>query len=237
MFESRSKSSLVGVVLLVLVLVSGFLWGVAATEQRVERAVRYNTTATALLSKLQLEGEKLRRYEKEMFIYIAVPDKRNNYIKEFGTAYGRLLDLTNEMLAPSSPVFSDEEREQVLRWKLAAVFYESEFGGLVRRAQDLNLGNLTPEQRLGLTVAFNEGIKAGKDRFRDLLSGTEKMRADKEARSLALADELNGIFLNLRIGVSIGGLVVIAGLLLPLLRRSLPGAGVGVGVGAMRTMR
>lgn len=213
----KTISSLDGLVIgLVAALVAGMLWGVAATERRVEQAVRQNVSAAALLSRLQVEGEKLRRYEKEMFIYVAVPDRRAGYVKEFETAYGRLLELTNDMLAPSSATFSDEERAEILKWKQAAVFYAGEFANLGRRALATNLATLTVEQRLGLTVSYNDDIKAGKDRFRELLTGTEKMRLEKEARTQRLAEEMARIFTQLRTGVLVGGLLVLAGILAPM---------------------
>lgn len=219
MTSSQTNATPWAVILLVTLLVVGMLWGVAATEQRVEQAVRQNVSAAGLLSRLQVEGEKLRRYEKEMFIYVAVPERRAAYLKEFETTYGRLLELSNDMLAPSSNTFSDEERAEILRWKQAAVFYAGEFGNLSRRAQATALNSLSPEQRLGLTVAYNEDIKAGKDRFRELLTGTEKMRLAKEARSLVLGEEMGRIFTQLRIGVLVGGLLVLAGVLAPMRAR------------------
>jgi hypothetical protein len=195
---------------LVAVMAAGTLWGVSATQRRVEQAVGQNVAAASMLSRLQVEGEKMRRYEKELFIYVAVPDKRAGYAKEFDTSYTRLLNLSNEMLAPSGAAFTDAERAEILKWKEAATFYGGEFTKLAQRAQTINLASLTTEQRLGLTVAYNDDIKAGKDRFRELLTGTDAMRQAKEKRSLALGDEMHGIFSQLRIGVLVGGLLAAA---------------------------
>jgi hypothetical protein len=195
---------------LVAAMAAGTLWGVAATEARVEQAVGQNVAAASLLSRLQVEGEKMRRYEKEMFIYVAVPEKRNGYVKEFDTAFTRLLGLSNDMLAPSSKAFTDAERGEIAKWKLAATFYGAEFNKLAQRAQGMNVAALTNEQRLGLTVSYNDDIKAGKDRFRELLTGTDTMRQAKETRSLALGDEMRSIFTQLRVGVLVGGLLAAA---------------------------
>jgi hypothetical protein len=195
---------------LVAVMAAGTLWGVSATQGRVEQAVGQNVAAASMLSRLQVEGEKMRRYEKELFIYVAVPDKRAGYAKEFDAAYTRMLGLTNEMLAPSGAAFTDAERGEILKWKEAAAFYGAEFTKLAQRAQAINVASLSTEQRLGLTVAYNDDIKAGKDRFRELLSGTDAMRQAKEKRSLALGDETHSIFTQLRIGVLVGGLLAAA---------------------------
>jgi hypothetical protein len=203
---TQTKSVLV----LLVLMIAGTFWGISATESRVEQAVGQNVVAASLLSRLQLEGEKLRRYEKEFFIYAASPEKRSQYAKEFDAAYTRLLGLSNELLAPSGKAFTSTERAEMLKWKEAASFYDSEFSRQVRRTQEINPATLSNELRLGLTVGLNEDIKAGKDRFRVLLSGTETMRRAKEARSLALGDEMKAIFTQLRSLVLVGGLIALA---------------------------
>lgn len=210
----------VGIAVLVALLVSGFLWGTALTEQGVEQAIRRNFTAAGKLAQVQVAGEKMRRFEKEMFIYVALPEQRAGYAKEFDATYTRLLDLLDDVLAPSSAAFDDAERAEALRWKLAANFYASEFNNLVRRSGELSLASLSPEQRAALTVEFNNGIKAGKDRFRELLNGSEKMRQAKEARSQQIAGELQSIFTRLRLGTLIGGLLLVAVVLMTMRRQA-----------------
>ncbi len=214
----------VGISVLLAVLLGGILSATSASELRVEHAVRENFVAAGLLSNLQLQGEKMRRYEKEMFIYAAVADKRAGYVKEYNEAYTKLLALTDRMLAPSGTAFSDEERKQIAAWKNAANFYASEFTRLASRADaaQAQLATLPPEQRGALTVEYNEAIKAGKDRFRELLNGSDKMRAAKEAESQTIAGELHAIFSNLRMGVLFGGLFVVGCVLFALRRKDVP---------------
>ncbi len=221
-----SKRFTLGAVILVLAMVMGVMWGTWRTEAGVERAVRQNFVAAGLLSQLQVEGEKMRRYEKEMFIYVAQNDKRSGYVKEFDGAHTRLLNQLDTMLAPSGTAFTEEERKQVLAWKEAAVFYTGQFAGLARRAEGQNPTSMTPDQRLGLTLEYNEGIKAGKDRFRELLGGTEKMRIAKEAAAQNIATEIDGTFQRLRVGVLLAGVAVVA-LLLLMTRQRKSSAGPG----------
>lgn len=204
----------VGIAVLVAVLVSGFLWGTSITEQGVEQAIRRNFTAAGKLSQIQVAGEKMRRFEKEMFIYVASPEKRAGYVKEFDTAYARLLDLLDDALAPSGTAFTDDERRDLLRWKEAASFYAAEFNTLSRRAADQSTAAMSVEQRAALTIDFNDRIKAGKDRFRELLSGTEKLREAKELRAQQIAQELQPIFSRLRVGTLLGGLVLVGAVLM-----------------------
>lgn len=207
----------VGISLLVALMVAAVLWGSWVTEAGVERAVRQNFVAAGMLSRLQVEGEKMRRYEKEMFIYVSEAGKRSGYVKEHDAAYNKMLGLLDSMLLPSSTYFTDEERKQILVWKEAAVFYANEMAALARRAESMQTQALTPEQRVGLTVQFNDGIKAGKDRFRELLVGTDKMRSAKEEAAQTIAVDIGATFQRLRIGVLLGGLLVI-GLILASLR-------------------
>lgn len=213
LFLSRSS---VGIAILVAAMVAGVLWGCALTQYGVERVVRQNFAAAGLLSRLQVEGEKMRRYEKEMFIYVADSGKRAGYVKEFDAAYTKMLTLLDTMLLPSGTVFTEPERQQVLAWKLAAVFYAGEFASLSRRAQSIQTNTMTMEQRVGLTLEYNEAIKAGKDRFRELLGGTDKMRTAKEEAAQQIATEIDATFLRLRAGVLLGGLLVIGLVLLAL---------------------
>lgn len=205
-----------GIAILVATMVAGVLWGCALTQHGVERAVRQNFVAAGLLSRLQVEGEKMRRYEKEMFIYVADGGKRAGYVKEFDAAYTRMLTLLDTMLLPSGTVFTEEERQQILTWKQSAVFYAGEFAGLSRKAQAIQTQAMTMEQRVGLTLEYNEAIKAGKDRFRELLGGTDKMRTAKEEAAQQIATEIDATFMRLRTGVLLGGLLVVGLVLLAL---------------------
>ena len=74
------KRFLTPLALATAVLMALFVAIVSFANQRVERhieqAVKHNFAAAGLLSKLQIQAERMRRYEKEMFIYAAVADKR-----------------------------------------------------------------------------------------------------------------------------------------------------------------
>ncbi|MFZ2989415.1 hypothetical protein, partial [Ideonella sp.] len=78
-FLNKSAAS---IVVLVVLMALGVLWGSWLTQAGVERAIRQNFVAAGLLSQVQVEGEKLRRYEKEMFIHVADGPKRSGYVKE-----------------------------------------------------------------------------------------------------------------------------------------------------------
>jgi hypothetical protein len=154
-------------------------------ERQVELAANHNFSAASLVTHIQLHGERMRRYEKEMFIYAAVPDKRAKYVKEFDDAYGKLLDQLNAAQATLHKGFSDGDREKVKSWAQAASFYGSEFRKVATSAE-----LAASEQQAGLTTKLNADIGPGKDRFRTLLDGAAAMREEKLQASLSIGKDI-----------------------------------------------
>lgn len=201
----------IGVCAMVAVLVGGFVWGAQFTERSIEQAIRQNLTAAGQLAVLQLEGEKMRRYEKELFIYVANPERRAHYAKEFDSSYTKLLELVGTMQATGNKNFTDAERAEIAKWHQAAAFYGSEFNVLVNKANSVDARQLPVDQQATLTVTYNEAIKAGKDRFRELLVGSGKMREAKEKHSQEVAATIRSTFDKLQLAaVGLGALLMVA---------------------------
>lgn len=201
----------------VLVVVVGV--GVSMAKQKVEQAIRQNFTAAGLLSRIQVQGEKMRRYEKEMFIYAAVPASRIKYVKEFDEAHTKLLALLTEAGMPGNRAFSDDERQQISAWTEATAYYTSEFLKIAGTADAIAIASLSAEDRATLAVRFNNDIKQGKDRFATLLSGAAKLREDKEQASLGISTEIDNVFDKLLYLVTGVALVLLAGVALTQPRR------------------
>jgi len=197
----------------VLLCAAGVLYILSVVQQQVEQSVRRNFLAAGVLSHVQLQGERLRRYEKEMFIYVAEPAKRLEYVKEFDTAAREMLTELDSALLPSSRSFDDAERQQIARWKAAALFYIGEFERLAERAQQLDMPGRAPSE-LVTTIDFNKAIGPGKDRFRELLKGAQTMRVAKEQASMQIATRMDRQFFALLTGTIVlavlGLLVVLA---------------------------
>jgi hypothetical protein len=160
-----------------------------SVKNDVEQAVRYNFSAAGLLAKLQVQAERMRRYEKEMFIYAAVPDKRAKYAKDFDDAYTKLLDLQNQALASQHRGFSDADREAVKKWAAASSFYANEFRKVSTSAE-----TAAPETKNELTLKLNNEIGPGKDRFREVLDGAAAMREAKEKASMEIGTAIGNSF-------------------------------------------
>ncbi len=193
-------------------------WGTTTAKEQFDRSIAQDMVAAARLAKMQIHGEMLRRFEKEMFIYVGVPEKRDGYVKEHDTAYRELLQDLDAALAPSGKAFTDEERKEILEWKQAALFYDQEFTSLANKAKRYDLEALSPADAARLTVEFNGKITEGKNRFRALLNGANTLRLKKETQSQAVKSDIDRTF-DRFIWVNVG-LSVLACLALPLLLRS-----------------
>jgi len=177
-------------------------------EKNIEQAVRHNFAAAGLLSKLQVQAERMRRYVKEMFIYAAVPDKRAKYVKEYDEAYTKLLDLQNQAMGSQHKGFSAEDRAAIVKWGEATAFYANEFRKVAGNAEAAS----TPEQKADLTVRLNNEIGPGKDRFREVLDGATKMREAKEKASLEINTTVDDQFARLNtIVLALGALFAVGG--------------------------
>lgn len=224
----KSRVTPVGAVLVALIgaCVAALWLTTAVTERQIEQAIRRDFTAASYLAVLQVEGERMRRYEKETFIHIIDAKERARYMAEFDRSYTQLLSLMDSMQAPSGDSFTDKDRTEMSTWKTAALHYGSAFTHLGLRALAIDAEKLSPEQRARQTLDFNELITDGKNQFRVLLLGAERMRLDKERSAKAIAGEVGSLMLSTRVSVLLAGLLLI-GALLVLLRpqaRKLPAA-------------
>ena len=196
------NANFLGTVALMGALVASVMAAVVSAEDKVEPAIRQNFMASGLLARIQVQGEKMRRFEKEMFIYAAVPASRAKYVKEFDEAHVKLLALLTEASMPSAKSFSDEERQQIKGWAEATAFYTAEFLKIATAAETLGRQSTSPEDRAALTIKFNGDIKEGKDRFAALLNGAAKLREAKEQASLVINTEIDSVFRTLMLLVA-----------------------------------
>jgi len=169
-------------------------WGTTTAKEQFDQSISRDMVAAAMLAKMQIHGEMLRRFEKEMFIYVGVPQKREGYVKEHDAAYRELLQDLDAALAPSGKAFTDEERKQILEWKQAAIFYDQEFTSLANRATRFDLEAMTAVDAARMTVEFNGKIAEGKNRFRLLLNGANTLRLKKETQSQGVKQDIDRTF-------------------------------------------
>jgi methyl-accepting chemotaxis protein len=181
----------VGAVVLFVLLQSAAMWWYGnRVGNQVKTAINQNFAAASLLSDVIIEAQKMRRFEKEMFIYAAVKEKREGYVKEWEGAQRTMMDtLINGAADARKGLFNATETQEMKTWMDAAQFYEREFRKTVDTARSLEA---TPPA--SLTIDLNTAIGPGKDRFRTLLGGAQKMREAKEKSSKDISGEIESAF-------------------------------------------
>jgi methyl-accepting chemotaxis protein len=187
------------------------------TLEKVDFAVTKNFTAAEKLSELSVTGQQIRRYEKEYFIYVNDDAGRKKYRTEWTNSYESLNSKLNTMIANKETTFSGKDTATMADWKTALDFYSTEFNKIMTLA---DAGQVVPPalpvtepakpsvkgaapvaavpvaEPAGATKIANGMIGAGKDKFRDLLDGADKMRKAKIAESRSSVAEINSAFSN-----------------------------------------
>ena len=224
---SKHMKSWVVVALLAAVCAASVLILLDRGKRLVESQIRGDLVAGALLTRIQLTGERMRRFEKEMFIYVTVPARRKAYQKEFDDAFQAMLVDLDTALAPSGTAFNDQERAEILRWKEAAMTYATAFNRLEVAAVLLDRPESASVATLRTSQDFNKAIEEGKNAFRALLSGTEQMRTRRKADASSIAAEIERGLIG--ITLSAAGLCGVAGglMVLALRRREDPQPALG----------
>jgi hypothetical protein len=207
-------------VIVSMVAAAGVMYFLSTVQAQVEESVRRNFVAAGNLARIQVHAERMRRYEKEMFIYVNNQKKRAEYATAFDTSARDLLVDLDLALQPKGRSFTDEQRKVVLEWKEAANFYISEFDRLVRHAARLDDPASAALAELKTTLDYNSAIGAGKDRFRVLIKGADEMRQAKEKSSMQIAGDIDREFsLLFSIALGLTALGVALALLWPLIER------------------
>jgi methyl-accepting chemotaxis protein len=144
------------------------------------------------LSALALAAHKIRRFEKEYFIYVTDEEKRNAYYLEFQAARGDIEKYLRALRTIYTLDGDSAELERLTTWQMAAAYYTESFE-IVHR--EVLSGRMT--------TAFeaNAAIKEGKNRFRELLTGAEQaidrqleLARDNASRINAYQDDSMSVF-------------------------------------------
>ena len=177
------------------------------TNKDVSKVVRDNTTATSRLSEVAVFAQQIRRYEKEYFVYVTNPERRQGYIKEWTGTFDKLDTALSVLAANKDDSIAKADVEQVLKWRAAAEFYGSEmkkiFASVDARATEVTQAQQavaatpsastkvagTPAQVVTMftPIEVNGMIGPGKDRFSaELIAGVAKLSKAKTEQLLNL---------------------------------------------------
>jgi methyl-accepting chemotaxis protein len=161
------------VAILLLTLSVGALWLAREFSNDalflVNRAVNTGTE----LSALAVDAQKIRRYEKEYFIYVQDPTSRTKYLEEFDATAHRISETLTRMVINRAGNYSAPEIDRFRQWQQAADFYFAEFRSISVAA---SRGQIVD------SVTANAAIKTGKDRFAVVLEQVNKEVEQRKAR-------------------------------------------------------
>ncbi len=152
-------------VLLVFIIAQSSLlyWMMGNNTTQMDRAVNGDFATSILISQMAIEGNKLRRYEKEFFIYVGNEKKLSKYKQEWQESYDKLESMLNSALKGDKGQWSKQEIQEVENWQVSLESYGS---GFKRVMKDVFQGKITD------TISANSAIVHAKERFKVLLKGT-----------------------------------------------------------------
>jgi len=227
-------SGLAAIILFFMVQAATVLTMGRFAEREVVDVARRNMIAQVSLAELSTLVQKIRRYEKEYFIYVDTPEKRAQYQKEWTGTMEQITALLGKIRSNADSAFNDEDAWNVTKWWSAAEFYESEMGKVFlkveahakqvadekEKAKSEEVAkspkSKEPTQpvvqtRMLTSIEANDMIKAGKDRLAaDLIKGVTDTFAAKSQATLALTSVTNEGFNKMIYGVIATVLIGIA---------------------------
>jgi len=151
------------------------------SDHLVTAAINEDFNTSVLISRIAIEGNKLRRYEKEFFIYVGNQDKMAKYTGEWETSHGKLKDMLTVAINDSTGAWTPEQQNILRAWDASLEGYASGFRAVVQR---VNNGEITN------TVAANVAVQDAKNKFRVLLNGASSSGTELYGRAAKSAREI-----------------------------------------------
>jgi HAMP domain-containing protein len=136
---------------------------------------------TAEIGFISTELQKLRRFEKEYFIYVGSPEKRRGYDADVRRAISTIAENLTRMGLNREHRYTAAESEAFKAWERDLGFYSSEF---------VNIVNQVETGTIVTTSAANAAIGPGKDRLKSMLDGTAKDGAERQKAAIENARAL-----------------------------------------------
>lgn len=216
--RSRVIAGLSLIIVFFLIQAALVWWGQNSVRRDVVDTTRQNTIASSQLGELSVLAQQVRRYEKEYFVYVGNPERREAYIKEWSGTSDKITKLLGTMRNNSDKAFNETDIGKIGNWASAAEFYSAEmrkiFGSVNDQAAKVasiapapvaassapagtkavtaaaaTAAAVAPTPAMFSAVEVNTMITAGKDRFSGvLIKGASEMTTEKTKQTLALAD-------------------------------------------------
>ena len=136
--------------------------------------------STVRIGEMSIEGQKLRRYEKEYFIYADNDEKRNKYIGEWTEARNSLKDRIVGIGIDQSGTWSAQDKREAAEWNRVLDFYANEM---------IKVDNNVKSGQISGTLNANTAIGDGKNTFRAFLNGSAEALNERLNRTTQLVNE------------------------------------------------
>jgi len=217
--QNRLTASFLLVALLFLAQVGVTLWNNQKLGDLVEEAIDKNQTAASQLSGLALELQKLRRYEKEYFIYIADAGKKRHYEYEWTASLRLAASTLDDLILNAGGLFAEQDLARFGEWKQALEFYAAEFFKVMKHYQDLRLFEEKAEQARAMhSVEANNMITDGKNALAAVMEGAEVMARERTRESIDVVEDIEVNFTTVKwLSLSLAGTAFVIALALVIL--------------------
>ena len=163
MLSVRNKLTIVFALLIVILFAQfGLVYHFSGKSALlIEETIDANNASNAV-GRLAIEGQKLRRYEKEYFIYVDNPKKREKYSSEWHESYAKLKEELALLLSHQSN-WSESDKAKADTWDDSLNAYARGF----HQVEAAVAGGI-----LEGTLDANQAIQDAKNKFRVFLKGT-----------------------------------------------------------------
>lgn len=166
----------------------------------IKQAIDANDASNAV-GRLAIEGQKLRRYEKEYFIYVDNPKKREKYSSEWNESYAKLKEELALLLSHESR-WSEQDKAKADAWDESLNAYARGF----HKVEAAVAGDIIKG-----TLDANKAIQDAKNKFRVFLKGTAAEVVGKLEQARTASTQLQDNFATVQkflIGLSFTGLLI-----------------------------
>jgi len=176
--HSKLASGFSLIIIFVLIQAAITFFYISKSNKLVDQAIDTSFAQSQFISQLAIDGQKLRRYEKEYFIYVNNDRKRDKYYKEWSEAKDSIHGRLTAAIEDNSNTWSLYDRGEMEVWRKSLNAYNDGF-------QTVN--QMVLSGRIKETISANAEIRDAKNEFRTYLSGTDKLGKEKlnEAKEFA----------------------------------------------------
>jgi len=201
--KSLLRVSFIILLSFIVIQASVLFWMMNENSQRIDKAISGDFSSSILISHMAIEANKLRRYEKEFFIYIGDQEKMDKYENEWQESYNSLEVMINQALDEKTGRWSVEELQEVEDWLVSLKGYGHGFHLVMNNVRDGAIQD---------TIAANSAIKNAKKRLKKLLAGTSSGSESRYIRATEIAREIeqnNKILAIILVLTTLAGIIIV----------------------------